>query len=649
LTRRAIVIALVLSVVSVWWIHQASLVQAPGNVYAPVYMLSVPPVPAVFCLLLLVAILPLTGWFLKHNLTGKELMVVYMFLVIAIPPVTFGVIEMLIPWLTSAVYFQNPQNNFLQLSDAMPQWFYPHDTEVIREMFEGSDDGSVPWRAWSYPLMAWTAFMALVFFTGMCLLSLFRRQWVERERLRFPLLLLPISIVQKEAPGARTSFFRSPLVWIAFALVFIHHTLSVLHAYNPAVMGLGDRYPIGQIFTEHPWTAYRGLSFFHRPQMVGLAYFVSLDILFSGWFFFLLQPMLVVISDIFGLQATPGFPFVQQQGAGAYLAMALVLFWVARQQIGMIVRKALYNDQNIDDSDEAMPYRWALIGSIAGFAAIIAWTHTMGFSLSYSIPFFLMLLSFGFVYARLRAEGGVPTMYAFPFHQDIETIVNAVGTRTLINGTDMRNLVMIHAFAWMGRGYFVSQMAYQMENEALADEQGVQPRGLPVMMMASFLLGCLVAYVLILKSYYGFGALVLHGESANGGYNIQLGFRAWTAASSAIDTPGPPNLNSTLATAAGAVVAIGLVALRQIWLRSPFHPLGYLATLNHGYALWAPFLVAWVLKSLIHRLGGARLYRQLMPFFLGLAMADLFAAGISWLIMAIFGPESLAGYIVHFG
>jgi len=649
LTLRAIIVAVVLSVLSIFWIHQASLVQAPGNYYAPVYLLSVPPVPAVVCLIVLVALTPITLRLLRGKLEDKELLVIFMFLVVAIPPVTFGVVEMLIPWMGSPTYFHNPQNNFMQLADALPRWSHPQDPEVIRQMYEGSDDGSVPWSAWAVPLGMWGLFMSLLFFTGMCVVSLFRKQWAERERLRFPLLFIPVSIVQREALGSRTSFFRNPLVWLAFAIVIAHHVLNVLHAYNPAVKCLGDRYAIGAIFTEYPWTHFRGLSFFQRPQIIGLAYFVGLDVLFSGWFFFLMGPLLAMLTDMFGLQATPGFPFVQQQGTGAYLALAVTLFWIGRQHIAAIVRKTFHNDASIDDSAEYIPYRWALLGAVGGFVVLIAWTHAMGLSASVGIPYFMMLLAFGLVYSRLRSEAGVPTMYAFPFHQDIETIQYAIGTRGLIKGPDISNLVMLTAFAWVGRGYFTSQFAYQIENEALAGQQGIKTRGLALMMMGAFILGCLVAYYAILKSYYGFGALVLHGGSANGGYNIQLSLGAWNSVSSAVETPGPPNLDRMLAIGAGAVVILGLVGLRTLWLRSPFHPLGYLATLNHGYALWAPFLVAWILKSIIHALGGARLFRQLMPFFLGLVMADLLAGGLSWVVMAVFGPDSLAGYIVHFG
>ncbi|HCA46807.1 MAG TPA: hypothetical protein DEP45_05435 [Armatimonadetes bacterium] len=93
MTLRAIIIAIVLSILSIAWIHQASLVQTPGLLYAPVYIASVPPVPALIFLVALMAFGPL----LKRipglrALSRKELLVIYAFLVLAIPPVTFGII-----------------------------------------------------------------------------------------------------------------------------------------------------------------------------------------------------------------------------------------------------------------------------------------------------------------------------------------------------------------------------------------------------------------------------------------------------------------------------------------------------------------------------------------------------------------------------
>ncbi len=644
MTIRAIIIATVLSVVSAYWQHMSSVIEGGDTLYA----LSTPPVPAIFCMLLLIGAAPILGKLLGSPLSKQELVVIFMFLVLAIPAVTWGVVEILIPWMTTHVYFSTPQSDLSKITDILPRWYYPSDPELIRQMYEGSDDGTVPWKGWLYPLGMWTILMSLMFFTGMCLVSMFRRQWADRERLRFPLLLLPISLVEKEAPGSHVPFFRNPLVWIAFVIVFTHHTLNVLNAYNPSVSALKDAYRIGAIFTEAPWTAYNTVRFFYRPQVMGLAYFVSPDLLFCTWFSFLMQPTATVFADVFGLRQDPSFPYQFEQGSGAYLAMLIVLVWVGRHQLARIARKAITGDPAIDDSDERIPYRLSFFGAIGGFIAIIIWSHFSGFSPTFSIPYVLLLLGFGLVYSRVRAEGGIPTVWAFPFNQHKVMMLNIIGTRHMIRRGDPSDLVMLGSYSWMGRGYFTSQMGYQIENEALADHFDIRSRKFALMGVFAFVVGCVVAYWVTLNSYYKFGAVTLGGGTTAGGGNVSNARSCWTEIAGYIDNPSSLHRNRTIAVSVGALVTLIMVALRFYWLQSPFHPLGWAIALNYGYALWSNFMLVWIIKSAVQRLGGARLYRQLMPFFLGLVIADLVAGGVSWLILLVFGPRALAGYVVQF-
>jgi len=651
LSLRAVILAVLLSLVAVWWMHQASLVQAPGLLYAPVYLLSVPPVPAVFCLLLLVAVAPLIGRLIgkARALTKQELLFVYMVLVIAIPPVSFGVTESMLPSATAATYFAGPDNNYAMLAEAVPKWFAPQDPEAIRTMYEGSDDGSVPWRAWSYPLLMWTLFMGLLFFTSLCLLTLFRKQWTENERLRFPLLFIPLSIVEKEAPGSTKPFFKNVMVWVGVMIVLFHHVLNVAHSYNPAVTALMDRYYLGQqIFTEYPWTAYRGVTFFHRPQVIGLAWFVPLDILFSGWFFFLLQPTLRLLSDLFGVTATPGFPHTLAQSAGAYLGMMLVLFWVGRHELAVIARKTFTGDREIDDSQAALGHRTALVGTLLGFAAIVFWVVYMGAYPSHASAYFFMFIGFGLVYARLRAEAGLPTMWGY-FGGHTTVLRYFLGSRQLMPRGGIKSFAVLTNFDWLTDGYFAAQAGYQAENEKLAFDIKLKPRIIAPAMMIAFVLACVWAYKLNLDSYYRFGALVLHGGTTKGGYNVSNAVSNWTEASMMINSGSTPDTPSGIAMMVATVFTIGLVAARWRWLRIPLNPIGYVACIQYGYCLWGPFFLTWIIKAIVHRLGGARLYRQLMPFFLGLVFGDLLAGGISWVFMAILGPDITAGYLVQFG
>lgn len=47
---------------------------------------------------------------------------------------------------------------------------------------------------------------------------------------------------------------------------------------------------------------------------------------------------------------------------------------------------------------------------------------------------------------------------------------------------------------------------------------------------------------------------------------------------------------------------------------------------------WLDMFVAWLVKSLILRYGGLRLYQTALPFFFGLILGD-FVAGSAWCIV----------------
>ncbi len=74
----------------------------------------------------------------------------------------------------------------------------------------------------------------------------------------------------------------------------------------------------------------------------------------------------------------------------------------------------------------------------------------------------------------------------------------------------------------------------------------------------------------------------------------------------------------------GVLTAGTLSFLRLIFLRFPFHPLGFVYGTGLGTLLWGSALVGWAAKALVARYGGAGTYRQLRPFFLGMIYGDLF-------------------------
>lgn len=647
MTIRAVALAVPLSVLGIWWIHQASLVQEPGLLYAPVYFCSVPPVPALVFLLLLVAgrkLLSRVSFGRKWS--RRELLFIYMFLVVAVPVATFGILEMLIPWIVAPQYFATAENHFGDLARLRPAWLSPVDSEVVRTMFESAEGGGVPWKAWGQPLGYWFTLLVLFFTTGMAAVALFYRRWTEEERLTFPLLFLPLDMTDEaEERGGLRAFFSNRLLWAAVGLVFVHHALNVLHAFDPNVKCLGSRYYLGQLFTEEPWTAFRPLTFFHRPQMIGFGYFVATDVLLTAWLTFLAQRFVVLGALVAGHQ-TPGFPFVQEQGTGAFVAMTLLLVWSGRRQLAAALH-GLTHRRQVDDSRPAFQ-PVAAVGTVLGFAVTCWWATLSGMSLTTAGVYLGLLLSFGFVYTRMRAETGVPSMWTFPFNQARATLTNVTGTAYWAQDGFV-NLTAVSSMSFLGRGYFTSLMGYQVDNFRTAQHVGLSRRWTAAAMVGALVVGCLAGTFFILRDYYAFGALVLHGGTTSGGYNVQCATAEWSWLARVFRQPDIPQVPKVRGAGAGLLVTLVLFGARRTWLRFPLNPIGYAMGLNYGYCLWGPFLTVWVLKVALVRLGGARLYKQLMPFFLGLALGDLLAGGIMWAVMAFYNTGAFGGYMITFG
>jgi len=75
------------------------------------------------------------------------------------------------------------------------------------------------------------------------------------------------------------------------------------------------------------------------------------------------------------------------------------------------------------------------------------------------------------------------------------------------------------------------------------------------------------------------------------------------------------------------------------YLRFPLHPLGYVMTASYGYAYWFSFFVVWIIKGAILKIGGVRLYRRMLPLFLGLIIGQLFTLSFVWQGVALFAGE----------
>ena len=79
----------------------------------------------------------------------------------------------------------------------------------MKAFYEGLPEGEpIPWDAWTEPLLWWLVFMAAFYVVVVCMMVIFRWQWMDHERLLYPLTQVPLGMVE----DGEQSVFIKPFV-----------------------------------------------------------------------------------------------------------------------------------------------------------------------------------------------------------------------------------------------------------------------------------------------------------------------------------------------------------------------------------------------------------------------------------------------------
>ena len=90
-------------------------------------------------------------------------------------------------------YFPSSENGWeAELYPYLVDWAVVTDVTAVKWFYEGLPRGeSIPWDAWFTPLFWRLSLVASIGVFCYCFVAMFRKQWVENERLAFPLMMLP--------------------------------------------------------------------------------------------------------------------------------------------------------------------------------------------------------------------------------------------------------------------------------------------------------------------------------------------------------------------------------------------------------------------------------------------------------------------------
>ena len=574
----------------------------------------------------------------RLRLTRPELLTVYSVVLVVTPLFGMHVLFYLLSSVPSYYYMGRAhprwESVFLNL---IPGWWSPSSLGAVENYFLG--EASVPWSEWITPLAAWSSFMVCLYLANVCLLVLVRKQWIRHERLTFPLAQIPLETVNEVTDGDRRARLPvSKAFWAGVIVAAAVGFLSQLSQRVPAVPSVPmqitvmSRQPIG------PVAALGQVELWLYPWLISLAYILPKDLSFSVWFLWLVRIGLCALAIMYGVEPASAedwwryvdFPAPFNQATGAVIALSVWSLWTARRHLSRAMRVAFSRRSAGQDSDEPLPYRWALTGFVISLCWMVGFLVISGCRPIFGIAYVLLLVGVHLAYARLQSEGALDPF--FWWFNDI--VAMPVGMRNVLPAETITLYMMNWAGTPMPSRNFSACSINTLTSFKIADANGTSPRQLTYLLLAAFVVALPLGIYVTASGIYHYG--FLETAAAKGEYFIAWALRDGGYSIEWDITGGADRyVVGVLYVAGGGVmcVLLGLMRLRFLWW--PLHPIGYVLSNSIPQAMGTfPFFIAWVLKSLAVRYGGLNLYRKTIPLAIGLIVGDLLNSSL-WNIVGL--------------
>lgn len=500
--------------------------------------------------------------------------------------------------------------------------------------------GHFPVRQWLPTVTVWGLFVLLLLSGTFAVGVIMRRQWVQNERYPLPVAQVPFALLEPPEEGRfLPPVLRRRELWTGFAITLFWCIIRIAHDFNSAFPSVEVSFPLKPYFTDAGWgDTWKNVNFAVYGLFLGIGLFMELNVLMSlvvGYFLFRFQYW---FGETYSLTTISGYPFQHHQSFGSYLVYALLVIVFTRKYLWRVLKMAVKGERG---EGEPMSYRSAFLLLFGSVVAIIGWAKWAGLPAPGMVAFFVFMLLIGFVAAKLRAECGPGTIYS-KFTTGMLFLVPTLGGLAFFEAPG----VIFLSLAGLVFGFhFCIMMVSGMQIELMEAGRrvGIRPRHLVYTSMLGVIGGIVVGGWVYLSSVYSIGADQYPLKSAHfeaGGanfkdYNTEVAraTEQMKRAQAGEQVPAkiePHTLAALLAGGATAIVTI----LRQLFAGFWFHPIGLIlgptGILNQ---VWGSLLLAWLIRFIVLRLGGAASVREkLLPFATGVFLASVSAYALALLV-----------------
>ena len=558
-------------------------------------------------------------------LNRSELVVVYIMLIIVASLATMGLCETILPAITGVFYYASPENKWAELLfPHLPMDLLVDDGTGMQTFYEGFEtaQNQIPWGLWVRPMLVWGVFLLSLYLTMVSLAVILRRQWMDRERLSYPLVQAAQAMIRGEEDGSLVNpFFKSKVMWAGASLPILVGLFTGLNNY------LGG-WPIITTAWSFPLFGGQAINMTLSFAVLGFSYLIGPDIALGIWGFALLakvEKALFVMNGVTKQQDVWNVAAVEllnYQGLGALIAFVLLGLWVGREHLRQVGRKFMGMDSELSDDDEIMSYRAAVIGFLGGVVVMVAWFAFLGVPIWAGLLFVVLALIIFTGLARVVAEAGVAAIISPMIAPDF--MIYGLGSK-LLGAQAITTFSMTYVFAADIRVFLMGLCANGLK---LIEGMNKQSRRIVfwAILMAIFL-GATGSLYTVLHLAYRDGGINSSGWFFNNMPNI-----IYKTMERGLETEGIywPGMGFAVGGGAGM---LALTWVRQRFLWWPLHPIGFPIMMSWIVDwMWFSVFLAWLIKVIILKYGGASLFSRSRTFFLGIIAGRMLITGF-WLVM----------------
>ncbi len=634
-TMRSIVLGVIACALVSMWVPLSEFVIGASRMN-----LSQLPVAAMGTFFIVVLLNSIVGRLARPvMLRPAEVLVIFVFAFIGAIMGSSDLLEWVFGVAAVPYYLATPENRWID--DVWPHlgkwWIVQGPSEELRWAFVGAPDGqAIPWHIWMVPMFWWGTFVGALVFSSICIAAILRKQWAENERLPFPLVQVPLDIMSN--PGGRWNLpemMRKRAFWIGAGIPIFVILFNIISYFSPQF----PQIPLMREFSIPLGTGLPNLFIKFNMYVIGFAYMVNTNILFSVWFWYILvlieQAIYTRVGYTLGEKDdlySSRDAITSWQGQGAFFVFVLVGLWMARSHLRYVWLAAIGKIRG-DDEHELLPYRWALPGFFAAAFYMGAFLVQAGASPAMACVFVVSGFITWIGIARIISQTGLvymsnaltPQMFTFQTFGTIgipaSQLVGMVATYSLVVNGRGPLLPSIFQMAWLGAK--IGRTGRRMFTVLI------------IGFTAAFVIG---AGYFIYISYVGGSTTFLSWPYPKHGEQVYDAIIKKMQARQGIDW----GRWSFFAIGAAAMGILTYVQYRfPMW---PLHPIGLpiAGTVNN---LVFPVFLTWIIKTAILRVGGVQAYERARPFFLGLIAGYAMCVLISFFVDWIWFPG--AGHQIH--